>query len=446
MIGKVPSQSSLELFRYRLIDFIDKGHKLVLLANTIDWSYFDKAFAHHYSEDKGCYSIPIRFMVSFLLLKQLYNVGDETLPEMWESNPYMQYFSGEVFFQHKFPCDPSKLSQFRTMIGEGGVNKIFQYSVQLHGKDAKEKVVLSDTTVQENNTTFPTDAKLCKKVLDTCNAIADKEGLHQRQRYTRVSKALLRATHNGKHPKRIKLAKQANRQLHTIAGRQLRELKRLLSEQLQQKYDELLRNMERVLKQERTSKEKVYSLHKPWTSCIAKGKAGVPYEFGNKVGLITTAKSRIVIAIKSFMGNPHDSRTIEPLLEQMETNGQGLPKQLVYDRGGRGQKMIKGVEILMPGRSKKGDSAYEKCKNRRPFRWRAGIEPHIGHLKSDYRMRVNYLCGEFSSTINAMLVATAWNLNKMMIKLKRQYKKFVIFVQWFPQFIFIRHTELKQIC
>ena len=108
--------------------------------------------------------------------------------------------------------------------------------------------------------------------------------------------------------------------------------------------------------------------------------------------------------------------------------------------------MIKGVEILMPGRGKKSDSAYDKCKKRRVFRWRAGIESHIGHLKSDYRMRVNYLCGEFSFTMNAMLVATAWNLYKMMIKLKRQYKKFVLFVQWFPQFFFIRHTERKQIC
>ena len=115
--------------------------------------------------------------------------------------------------------------------------------------------MLSDTTVQENNTPFPTDAKLCKKVLDTCNAIADKEGLHQRQRYVRVSKELLRLTHNEKHSKRVKRAKRANRQLHTIAGRQLRELKRLLKGRLRVKYEEILRNTERVIKQEQTNKE-----------------------------------------------------------------------------------------------------------------------------------------------------------------------------------------------
>ena len=66
----------------------------------------------------------------------------------------------------------------------------------MHGEDVprKSKFVLSDTTVQENNTTFPTDAKLYKKVIDRCNKIADKEGVKQRQRYTRESKQLVRDT------------------------------------------------------------------------------------------------------------------------------------------------------------------------------------------------------------------------------------------------------------
>jgi len=54
--------------------------------------------------------------------------------------------------------------------------------------------VLSDTTVQENNTSFPTDAKLCKKVIDYCNKIAGNEGIKQRQRYTKVSKQMVRPT------------------------------------------------------------------------------------------------------------------------------------------------------------------------------------------------------------------------------------------------------------
>lgn len=39
----------------------------------------------------------------------MYGLGDETLPAEWVMNPYMQYFCGEAFFQHKFPFDPSDL-------------------------------------------------------------------------------------------------------------------------------------------------------------------------------------------------------------------------------------------------------------------------------------------------------------------------------------------------
>ncbi len=100
-------------------------------------------------------------------------------------NPYMQYFCGEAHFQHRFPFDPSNFVHFRKHIGESGVAKIFKHSVDLHGKQSEAKMVLSDTTVQENNNTFPIDAKLYKKVIDGCSSIAKKENIAQRQTYPR---------------------------------------------------------------------------------------------------------------------------------------------------------------------------------------------------------------------------------------------------------------------
>ena len=124
--------------------------------------------------------MPIRLMVGSLMLKRIYNLGDETLCDAWIRDPYMQYFCGMSHFEHKFPCDPSDFVHFRKRIGKQGVEKIFFYSVNLHGKDALENQVLSDTTVMENNVTFPTDAKLAKKIIDQYNVIAEKENLTQR--------------------------------------------------------------------------------------------------------------------------------------------------------------------------------------------------------------------------------------------------------------------------
>ena len=126
--------------------------------------------------------MPTQLMVGSLLLKFIYNLGDETLCDAWIMNPQMQYFCSMAHFEYKFPCNLSDFVHFRKRLGKDGIGRIFAYSVKIHGKDAKEKQVLSDTTVVENNTTFLTDAKLAKKIIDKYNAIAKKENIEQRQR------------------------------------------------------------------------------------------------------------------------------------------------------------------------------------------------------------------------------------------------------------------------
>jgi IS5 family transposase len=436
MLGKSPIKSQRDMFRPILDDFIDMDHELVLLANKIDWAYFEKEFAPCYS-DQGAPSVPIRLMVGCLMLKHLYNLGDERIPEVWVRDVYFQYFCGGVFFEHKFPFDPSDFVHFRNRVGEDGIGKIFAYSVKLHGKEVskRSKFVLSDTTVQENNTTFPTDAKLCKKVIDKCNKIADKEGIKQRQRYTRESKQLVRDTYNGKHPKRAKQARKAKKRLKTIANIQLRELERKMNEAQKKRYVEDFKLYNRAVNQQKNDKDKVYSLHKSFTRCIAKGKPHKQYEFGNKVGLVTTGKKgkKIITAIKAFLDNPFDGHTIEPLLDQMDNNKLKLPEELVYDRGGKGRAEINRVKIITPNKPKASDTAYHKQQKRKKFRARAGIEPIIGHLKTDFRMAQNYLLGEKGIQINAFMAATAWNLKKMMEKLKEEFLRF-IFRVLFQQF------------
>lgn len=420
MLGKSPNQKQRDIFNPHLSDFIDKSHELILLAEKIDWPLIESDLRGYYSHT-GQPSMPIRFMVGCLMLKRIYDLGDETLAQAWVMNPYMQYFTGESYFQHKFPCDPSDFVHFRQRIGPQGIEKIFTYSVKIHGKKALSASSLQDTTVQENNTSFPTDAKLAKKIIDKCNAIASSQGVGQRQSYKRVSKQLVRNCYNSTHPKRAKKARRSQKKLKTIAGRLIRELERQLSDTSLESYKEEFKLFEKVLSQKRSDKNKIYSLHKPYTTCIAKGKAHKKFEFGNKIGLMIHPQSMIIQAITDFMGNPHDSKTIEPLLEQAERNLNYKPKEVVYDRGGRGQKQIRGVLIATPGKPFKRDTAYQKRKKRNKFRRRAAIEPVIGHLKQYFRMGQNYLHGSNSPKINAMLAAAGWNFKKMMKMLKEDF-------------------------
>jgi len=123
-------------------------------------------------------------MVSLLILKQLYNLSDESMVERWVENPYFQFFSGDTVFQWSFSCYPMDLVYFRKRIGEEGVKKIFQVSIDLHEKKAKQKEVVVDTTVQENNITFPTDTKLYTRIIEHCVGIAKKERSVQKKLQT----------------------------------------------------------------------------------------------------------------------------------------------------------------------------------------------------------------------------------------------------------------------
>ena len=153
------------MFKTVLASFINPQHELCLLAKEIDWAYLEKEFAPLYGE-VGRPSIPIRTIVGLLLLKQIYNLGDETVMERYIDSPYCQHFCGEIYFQYKYPFDPSDFVHFRKRIGEEGMKKIFKQSIDLFDKDfiRKEvKEVRVDTTVRRRTSLFRPTGSLRKK-------------------------------------------------------------------------------------------------------------------------------------------------------------------------------------------------------------------------------------------------------------------------------------------
>ena len=165
MVGTQNKTPQLNIFETPIKIFINLEHELCILSHQINWDSIEKDFSVYYSEI-GRPSVPIRRMVALLLLKHIYNLSDEAIVARWIENPYWQYFSGEHVFQTVKPFDPTEFIHFRNRIGKEGAEKLLKVSVQLFGKEAQEKEVLIDSTVQEKNITYPTDAKLHKRIID----------------------------------------------------------------------------------------------------------------------------------------------------------------------------------------------------------------------------------------------------------------------------------------
>ena len=123
--------------------------------------------------------------------------------------------------------------------------------------------------------------------------------------------------------------------------------------------------------------------------------------------------SSMIIGALSFR-NEYDGHTIDPALEQVKRlTGKEL-KVLSGDRGNRGQKMSGTTKVVIPDSPKTNDSYYKRRKKHNLFCKRAGIEPVIGHLKSDHRLGRNFYKGVFGDKVNIMFSAAAYNFKRAM--------------------------------
>jgi transposase, IS5 family len=436
MLKKLPRQPQLEMYKTVLASFINPEHELCLLAKKINWDDLEKEFAPLYGE-VGRPSIPIRTIVGLLLLKQIYDLGDETVMDRYIDSPYFQHFCGEIYFQYDYPFDPSDFVHFRKRIGEEGMELIFKQSIDLFGKEKIRKEVKEvrvDTTVQEKNITFPTDRKLIEKVIDHCKRIAREENISLKRTYGREIKKLKHQLRFARKPKNMKKLRKAQTRLHRIAFKIYRDLVKQLNP-IPISYMEEFDVLYRVLIQKRDDTNKVYSVHEPGVLCISKGKEHKPYEFGNKSSFAYTRGSGIIVGAMAVKGNAYDGHTLKPQLDQVKELTGGKIKKAIVDRGYKVKGGIPGVDIVMPKMLKK-ESYYLKKKREERCRSRAGIEGLISHLKHDHRMLRNYLSGTAGDQINTLLAATAYNMKKWM-RLKREEMINLIFSLFLRRYIFI---------
>lgn len=421
MLGKLPADNG-DLFRSRLSSIINMNHELVRLSCELDWDWLEKELAPFYT-DWGRPSVPVRKIAGLLLLKQMYNESDESVIDRWIENPYWQYFTGETYFQTEKPFDPTDFVQFRKRVGEAGMEKVLGLSIKLHPGEENAEIVQMDTTVQEKNIAYPTDSRLAIRIIEWCRRIAAWTKVGLRQTYEKEVRQLRREVSNrGRGKSAHKKRRAAVKRLKTVAGRLLRDLRSKLNDNQLHQYDPNLMFFEDILAQKRTDKNKIYSVHEPEVSCIAKGKVHKKYEFGCKVSVSRTMGKGVITAMKCFEGNPYDGHTIAPTLEQLarivEPLGGKIPATVVYDRGAQGVKRYKETEVLLPSRPRKNASDKEKKKLAHLFRKRAAIEPTIGHLKSDYGLSRNYLSGTLGDAVNALLAGAAYNLKMRLRELR----------------------------
>jgi len=409
-----PKHPQRELFQSELEQIIDMHHPLVRLGMSIDWTSFEEVLGATYHPTQGAPGISTRLMVALHYLKYEHDLSDEAVVAHWMENPYWQHFSGERYFQHWLPLDASSMTRWRGRLGEAGAEQMLRETIAAGIKTgairaADLKRVNVDTTVETKAIRYPTDARLYHRCRERLVKAARREGLAIKQSYRHVGKRLLLASSRYAHARQMKRARACTRKLKTQLGRVTREIERQVTKP-SEKLAKLLETAHRIYTQQRHDKNKIYSVHEPEVECIAKGKAGKPYEFGNKVSVAVSSRRGWFVGAKSFTGNPYDAHTLEAQMKQVKHMVGDRVSEAHVDMGYRGHNYDGPVTVHIDKR-RRGRTA------RRLWRWmkrRAAVEPSIGHLKNEHRLERNRLKGVAGDAINAILSAAGMNFHKLL--------------------------------
>ena len=105
-----------------------------------------------------------------------------------------------------------------------------------------------------------------------------------------------------------------------------------------------------------------------------------------------------MVGMQSLPGNPYDGHTLHAALKQVQILTQRQPKEVFVDLGYRGATIPAEVKVYHR-KLKRGITARLK----RDIRRRSAIEPAIGHMKNEGRLRRNWLKGTQGDAFHALL-------------------------------------------
>ncbi|OYV45514.1 MAG: IS5/IS1182 family transposase, partial [Burkholderiales bacterium 21-58-4] len=294
--------------------------------------------------------LSIRLMASLLYLKYAFNLSDADVVQRWSQDVVWQYFSGNVYYEPRLPCDPGQIGRFRKGIGEAGVEEMLKATIDtaVHTgaiKPVEFERVIVDSTVQEKAIAYPTDSRLLEIARVKLVKATKSAGIELKQTFAKEGKELRRKCAGYAHAKQFRRLHRAIKRQRTILGKLIREVQRKLtlvqapSAQARQGLLCILERAQQLFAQQREDKNKLYAMHAPEVECIGKGKARQPFEFGVKSSITVTHKSGLIVGARTFPGNPYDGHTLHEQLEQVsilcEDHGHA-PKQAVVDLGYRG--------------------------------------------------------------------------------------------------------------
>ena len=395
---------------------VSDDDSLVKLGNMVDWEgLYQIVLPDLMNTEAGRWMVgrklQLRTHLGAMILQSMHDETDRGTEARLKYDARWQLFCGKTIVPNWKAPDHTKIEKFRNRFSPQTHHAIGEVALKI-AKEAgftNPKWMDVDSTVQEANISYPSDATLMVKVIKKAFiaaqgiALAGKAISVDVKSVTAKAKEYFFLAKN----KAIEVKQKIFAQLHTkvvnevipvveyaleMSEAQRAALNKKSSAALDiilQKALGLLEDIRIFIATKSMVPTKILSLHASLVACISKGKLGKPYEFGRVIQLGRIPGNFLIVG-KSKTVRDSDKSAIGPMIyAHARIFGARNLESIGGDKGYNSEKNIRSSRVagvkecgiqqpknIINGKLEHSVESKIRLENRR-----AGIEPLIGHCK-----------------------------------------------------------------
>lgn len=430
---------------------VSASHPLIRLANAINWKEMSKISDADLklTTVRGFWwlgrRLCLRTHLAVMVLQSLLKETDRGIEARIQDTPVLQVFAGRgVVPGWKCP-DHTKVQEFRNRLSPETHKRLGFLVVGLADKlgFADLSWMDVDSTVQEANIAYPSDASLMKKLSEKCHKVMS----YLKVEGVRLSKSLtpdidaIRNRAKGYFflPKTvsIEIRRKQFQDYHALVKQELRPIVQYLRkmtgvrlrrlpwnirqdvEMIQAKGWRYLLDVAHFVRTHSVQPKKILSLHAEEVACIRKGKVGKDNEFG-RVFHLGRVGGNFMICFGATSVRMNDKKSFPDILAEFQACfGPHTLSEVGTDKGYYSKKNILAAETLSINadgiqrpRNVNLSGAPRADRARTLRARRSGIEPLIGHVKR-YGLGKSRMKRDESTHSSGYRSALGFNLHQM---------------------------------
>ena len=381
---------------------LDQSNEWVVLADSIDWSMWEKDYAKNFKSRKGNPAKSFQMVLGALLIQKRKGLSDRKLVKEITENPYLQYFMGMPSFSKEPPFTAPALVYFRKRLNTEMVNRINddflktagptpEHSEENESERAKETnlvnengnkgTLIMDASCSPSNIRYPQDFSLLNEAREKLEKMIDffHESFHPWKK-PRTYREVARKDYLALAKSKKRTEKKIRATVRKMLGYVKRDLG-YIEKYMESGYalpDKFINNYLVILELYRQQKymydnkvkrveNRIVSISQPFIRPIVRGKTKAPTEFGAKYDVSIDEKGHARLEKISF-DSYNEGCELQDAIERYKARTGNYPARVLVDqiyrtRSNRTFCKEHGIEMSGPklGRPGKDDKKSTKA-------------------------------------------------------------------------------------